>query len=127
MIQIRNSLVLIFACLSLASCSTFDGTRDGLASFIETEARKDAPDRIRLVPEYVPIPSQYLGPDACPPPVSLTPQDIARITSEGDYNELFVAPLYANNEQCFLNNQRIERFNSDQIEAVTDSESKTPK
>lgn len=113
----RNSLIAIFAALALASCSTLDSARDGLAGFIETDARQNAPDRVRLVPEYIPIPEQYLNEDACPPPVSLTPQEIARITTEGEYNELFVAPLYANNEECYLNTRRIERFNRSQIEA----------
>ena len=112
----RNSLITI-ACTAflLTSCSTLDGTRDRIAEFVETDARANDPDRVRLVPEYVPIPNEFLGAEACPPPVQLTPQEIARITSEGDYNELFVAPLYANNEECYLNNQRIQRFNDTQV------------
>lgn len=110
-----NKLAIILAAaLLVTSCSTLDGTRDRIAEFVETDERANAPDRVRLVPEYITIPEEFLGDTACPPPVQLTPQEIARITSEGDYNELFVAPLYANNEQCYLNNQRIQRFNDNQ-------------
>lgn len=108
-------IAILAAMILVTSCSTLDGTRDRIAGFVETDERANAPDRIRLVPEYVRIPDEYLGVDACPPPVQLTPQEIARMTSEGDYNELFVAPLYANNEQCYLNNQRIQRFNDNQV------------
>lgn len=112
----NNKLIaIISAALLVTSCSTLDSTRDRIAEFVETDARANAPDRVRLVPEYVPIPDEFLGEDACPPPVQLTPQELARITSEGDYNELFVAPLYANNEECYLNNQRIQRFNDTQV------------
>ena len=111
-----NKLIAILAAVFLVtSCTTFDGIRDRTAEFIETEERSTRPDRVRIVPEYIPIPDEYLGEDACPPPVMLSPQEIARITSEGEYNEFFVAPLYANNEECYLNTQRIERFNADQI------------
>lgn len=108
-------IAILTAMMLVTSCSTLDGARDRIAGFVETDERANAPDRIRLVPEYVRIPDEYLGVDACPPPVQLTPQEIARMTSEGDYNELFVAPLYANNEQCYLNNQRIQRFNDNQV------------
>lgn len=114
---IKNSILAGLAALMLAACSTINDARDGLAGFIETDARQNRPDRVRLVPEYIPIPEQYLTDDACPPPVSLTPQEIARITTEGEYNEFFVAPLYANNEECYLNTRRIERFNQSQIDA----------
>lgn len=99
-----NKLIVILAVL-VAGCSTL---RDRAAEFIESDARATRPDRVRIETEYLTVPEEYLE---CPPPVSLTPQEIARITSEGDYNELFVAPLYANNETCYLNMQRIERFN----------------
>lgn len=125
--MIKNSIIALFASIALIGCSTINDARDSFASAIETEARKNDPDRVRLVPEYVPIPSQYLGPDACPPPSMPSPEEIARMTWEGEYNELVVAPLYSNNETCYLNNQRILRFNQNQIQANTENKSETDK
>ena len=120
--MIRNSMAVLAASFVLASCSTFDDARDALATAIETEERRNAPDRVRIVPEYIPIPPAYLGRGACPPPTMPPPEEIARMTWEGTYNEDVVAPLYSNNEQCYLNNQRIERFDMNQQALNTQSD-----
>lgn len=111
--MIKILIISLASALALTGCSTFDSTRDGLAQFIETEERREKPDRVRIETVYEPIPSEYYDEQACPPPVSLTPQEIARLVNEGDYNEHFVAPLFANNETCFLGMRRIERYSED--------------
>lgn len=100
-------IVLIIALIFTPACAGF---RDGLASAIETDERKTRPDRVRIVTELLPVPSEYTNRTACPPPVYLTPAEIAQIESEEHYNRVFVAPLYSNNETCYLNMRRIERF-----------------
>jgi len=103
------SFILLALALAFATpgCATF---RDNLASVIETEERKTRPDRVRIVTEEVSVPEEYYNIKACPPPVYLTPQQIAEIESEEDYNRMFVAPLYSNNETCYLSMRRVERF-----------------
>lgn len=123
--MIRNSLILLASVLFLTSCGTINDVRDNLAYAIETEERRTAPDRVRIVPEYVPVPDQFLGEGACPPPSIPSPEEIARMTWEGEYNERVVAPLYSNNEMCYLNNQRIIRFNDIQLQNNAETKGET--
>lgn len=110
-----HKIAIILSSLLLVACGTVnsytDGVRDRIAGFIESEERATKPDRVQVRLEYVTIPEDLYDMQACPPPVSLSPEEIARLTTEGAYNELFVAPLYSNNELCFLSMRRIERYN----------------
>lgn len=111
--MIKKILTTSLAALILVGCGSTANLRDGLAQFIETEDRRIGPDRVRIETVYEPIPSELYSIEACPPPVSLTPQEIARLVDEGDYNEQFVAPLFANNETCYLGMRRIENYSED--------------
>ena len=115
MINLRKISTTLIMSLVVASCGTMDNFRDGFAGMIETEGRATQVDRVQHVPTYIPIPNEFLDNEACPPPVYLTPEEIARITTEGRYNEYFVAPLYSNNEDCYLNTRRLERYNDARI------------
>lgn len=106
----KNSYAAILLSVALSGCVS-NGFRDRMAEFIESDERATKPDRVRIETEYLTVPEEFYDREACPPPVSLTPVEIANILREGDYNAVFVAPHIQNNEECYLNMRRIEQWN----------------
>jgi len=112
-------VVALLIAFSISGCASLDDLRDKSAAFIETDARATRPDRVLRIPQYIPIPDEFVAASACPPPTMLSPQRISELIWQSEIDTEFTAALFSNNETCFLNAQRIRRYNATMIEQHT--------
>lgn len=91
----KNLLILLASLIVVTGCAT---------------GRKDPAERVVVQEKLIfrEIPDEYL---VCnPPPV--TADEVINMTEfENDYNERAVLPLFRNNEECYLNIERIREWN----------------